>query len=74
MLLVSVIERILQYTGSNAQFLFNTTAYVKAAARDIKAYLTSKGSTALVGYASVDGDEDFRGNSFFDFFTPGSRV
>lgn len=40
----------------------NTDAapYVKAAARDIKAYLTSQGSSALIGYASVDGDEDFR--------------
>ncbi len=39
------------------------TAYVKAAARDIKAYLTSQGSSALIGYASVDGDEDFRGEN-----------
>jgi hypothetical protein len=36
-------------------------AYIKAAARDIKAYLASKSSKALVGYASVDGEEDFRG-------------
>lgn len=35
-------------------------AFVKAAARDIKAYLKSKGSAALVGYSSVDGDRDFR--------------
>lgn len=35
-------------------------AFVKAAARDIKAYLRSRGSSALVGYSSVDGDRDFR--------------
>jgi hypothetical protein len=40
---------------------FNLAAYIKAAARDIKAYLASKSSKALVGYASVDGEEDFRG-------------
>ncbi|WWD20964.1 hypothetical protein CI109_105443 [Kwoniella shandongensis] len=40
----------------------NAGPYVKAAARDIKAYLKSVGSTALVGYAAVDGDVDFRNN------------
>jgi len=34
--------------------------YVKAAARDIKAYLNSIKSSALVGYASIDGPSDFR--------------
>jgi hypothetical protein len=34
--------------------------YVKAAARDIKAYLRSINSNALVGYAAVDGEADFR--------------
>lgn len=40
----------------------NTDAapYVKAAARDVKAYLASKGSNVLVGYSSVDGSPDFR--------------
>lgn len=35
-------------------------AYVKAAARDVKAYLKSKSSSVLVGYASIDGDPTFR--------------
>ncbi|KAG7099572.1 hypothetical protein E1B28_001402 [Marasmius oreades] len=34
--------------------------YVKAAARDVKAYLKSKSSSALVGYAAIDGSVDFR--------------
>jgi hypothetical protein len=57
----------------------NAAPFVKAAARDIKAYLSvhiflpiamrlmvslfyfrsSKGSSALVGYAGIDGDDDF---------------
>lgn len=57
-------DNVLAYNVGNEviNLPINTDAapYVKAAARDIKAYLTSKGSTALVGYASVDGDEDFR--------------
>jgi len=35
-------------------------AIVKAAARDIKAYLSSISSSALVGYASIDGDSNWR--------------
>jgi hypothetical protein len=35
-------------------------AYVKAAARDIKAYLRGVNSGALVGYAAVDGEPAFR--------------
>ncbi|KAJ9103607.1 hypothetical protein QFC20_004763 [Naganishia adeliensis] len=40
----------------------NTDAapFVKAAARDVKAYLQSRNSQALVGYSSVDGDRAFR--------------
>ncbi len=38
----------------------NAAPFVKAAARDVKAYLKEVGSGVLVGYASVDGDEDFR--------------
>ena len=34
--------------------------FVKAAARDIKAYLRSKDSNALVGYAAIDGADNFR--------------
>jgi len=30
--------------------------FIKAAARDIKAYLTSKSSSAIVGYSGIDGD------------------
>ncbi|KAJ7906667.1 hypothetical protein B0H13DRAFT_2662702 [Mycena leptocephala] len=33
----------------------NTAPFIKAAARDIKAYLTLIGSSALVGYADIDG-------------------
>jgi hypothetical protein len=36
----------------------NTLPFVKAAARDVKAYLRSVKSSALVGYASTDGDEN----------------
>ncbi|CAE7176919.1 unnamed protein product [Rhizoctonia solani] len=32
----------------------HTAPFIKAAARDIKAYLKSKGSSALVGYSTVD--------------------
>lgn len=35
-------------------------AYVKAAARDVKAYLKSKSSSALVGYAAIDGTPAWR--------------
>ncbi|KAG8686675.1 1,3-beta-glucanosyltransferase gas1 [Ceratobasidium sp. 395] len=40
----------------------NTVAapFIKAAARDVKAYLRSKGSKALVGYAATDGSADWR--------------
>jgi hypothetical protein len=50
-----------------------TPAFVKAAARDIKAYLTSIGSSALVGYAAVDGDAQFR-NDMADYLTCGDAA
>lgn len=46
-------------------------AFVKAAARDTKAYLRSIGSKALVGYAAVDTDLDFR-NALADYLTCGN--
>lgn len=48
----------------------NAAPFVKAAARDIKAYLKSVGSSALVGYAAVDGQADFR-NSLAEYLTCG---
>ncbi|KAH8100479.1 Glucanosyltransferase-domain-containing protein [Cristinia sonorae] len=33
--------------------------FIKAAARDTKAYLASKGSSALVGYAAIDGNDNW---------------
>ncbi|KAF8148960.1 Glucanosyltransferase-domain-containing protein [Mycena galopus ATCC 62051] len=38
----------------------NAAPFIKAAARDIKAYLASIGSSALVGYADIDGVSTFR--------------
>lgn len=43
---------------------------MKAAARDIKAYLKSINSSALVGYSAVDGDADFR-NTLAEYMTCG---
>ncbi|KAF9535746.1 glycoside hydrolase family 72 protein [Crepidotus variabilis] len=37
-----------------------TAPFVKAAARDIKSYLSSKKITALIGYAAINGAADFR--------------
>jgi len=34
--------------------------FVKAAARDIKAYLKSKNSNVLVGYAAINGVDNFK--------------
>ncbi|WOO80933.1 1,3-beta-glucanosyltransferase gel4 [Vanrija pseudolonga] len=49
----------------------NAAPFVKAAARDTKAYLRSIGSKALVGYAAVDTDLDFR-NALADYLTCGN--
>jgi hypothetical protein len=43
--------------------LLDVVAFVKAAARDTKAYLKAKNINALVGYSSVDGEPAFRGMS-----------
>ncbi|WRT68843.1 uncharacterized protein IL334_005824 [Kwoniella shivajii] len=48
----------------------NAAPYVKAAARDIKAYLKSVSSSALVGYSATDGDAEFR-NSLAEYMTCG---
>ncbi|KAI0301302.1 glycoside hydrolase family 72 protein [Russula brevipes] len=45
--------------GNEVVITPNTTVaapFVKAAARDLKAYLASKSSSALVGYAAINGD------------------
>jgi hypothetical protein len=47
-----------------------TAPFVKAAARDVKAYLNSKNSSALVGYSSTDGT-DWR-NSLANYLSCGS--
>ncbi|KZP00750.1 carbohydrate-binding module family 43 protein [Calocera viscosa TUFC12733] len=41
----------------NSDATTESAPFIKAAARDIKAYLASKGSGALVGYASTDGSD-----------------
>ncbi|GFZ51518.1 1,3-beta-glucanosyltransferase gas1 [Saitozyma sp. JCM 24511] len=48
----------------------NAAPFVKAAARDIKAYLKGVGSKALVGYSAVDGDAAFR-NALAEYMTCG---
>ncbi|WVQ72162.1 hypothetical protein IAR50_001707 [Cryptococcus sp. DSM 104548] len=67
-------DNILGYNIGNevVNLASNTNAlpFVKAAARDIKAYLKSIGSSAFVGYAAVDGDADFR-NGVADYLTCG---
>ena len=37
----------------------STAAFIKAAGRDTKAYLKSKGSNALVGYAAIDANDNW---------------
>ncbi|CAD6573513.1 MAG: 1,3-beta-glucanosyltransferase gas1 [Tremellales sp. Tagirdzhanova-0007] len=49
----------------------NAAPYVKAAARDTKAYLQSVNSSALVGYSAVDGDADFR-NTLAEYLSCGN--
>jgi hypothetical protein len=49
-----------------------TPAYVKAAARDTKAYLRGIGSQTLVGYAAVDGEANFR-TTLAEYLTCGNE-
>ncbi|KAK1232387.1 1,3-beta-glucanosyltransferase [Marasmius sp. AFHP31] len=59
----SKYENVLGYNVANEAVTGTVTQispYIKAAARDIKAYLKSKQSSALVGYAAIDGSVDFR--------------
>ncbi|TXT13593.1 hypothetical protein VHUM_00960 [Vanrija humicola] len=49
----------------------NAAPFVKAAARDTKAYLASINSKALVSYAAVDTDLEFR-NALADYLTCGN--
>ncbi|KAK2461692.1 hypothetical protein APHAL10511_006155 [Amanita phalloides] len=59
----SKYDNVLAFNVGNEVVLqtdIQASPYVKAAARDIKAYLNSKKSNALVGYAAVDGASDWR--------------
>jgi len=56
-------DNVLAYNVGNEVVIDNGTAvapFVKAAARDVKSYLTSISSSALVGYAAIDGTADWR--------------
>jgi hypothetical protein len=61
------LQNVLAYNvGNEVVTMTNNTVaapFIKAAARDVKAYLRSKGSSALVGYASTDGASEWRGKS-----------
>lgn len=59
----SKYDNVLAYNIGNEVVVQATTSvspYVKAAARDTKAYLKSKGSSALVGYAAINGASNWR--------------
>jgi len=60
----SAYDNVLAYNVGNEVVIApngtDAAAFVKAAARDIKAYLASKSSSALVGYAAIDGDASWR--------------
>ncbi|KAJ6474326.1 Glucanosyltransferase-domain-containing protein [Mycena sanguinolenta] len=59
----SKYDNVLAYNVGNEVLTASTTnavPFIKAAARDIKAYLTSISSSALVGYADIDDASGFR--------------
>ncbi|KAJ7440607.1 1,3-beta-glucanosyltransferase [Mycena latifolia] len=59
----SKYDNVLAYNVGNEVLTASATnaaPMIKAAARDIKAYLTSISSSALVGYADIDGPSAFR--------------
>jgi len=61
----SKYDNVLAFNVGNEVVIQNATGvspYVKAAARDIRSYLQSKGSSALVGYAAINGDSEWRGD------------
>lgn len=70
----SKYDNVLAYNVGNEVVLGDSTQlapYVKAAARDVKAYLKSKGSNALVGYAAINGASTWR-NVLADYLSCGS--
>ncbi|KAJ6612839.1 glycoside hydrolase family 72 protein [Mycena sp. CBHHK59/15] len=59
----SKYDNVLAYNVGNEVLTagaINAAPFIKAAARDMKAYLTSISSSALVGYADIDGASNFR--------------
>ncbi|PFH54754.1 carbohydrate-binding module family 43 protein [Amanita thiersii Skay4041] len=59
----SKYDNVLAYNVGNEVVRQDNTQvapYIKAAARDIKAYLKSKKSSALVGYAAINGNSNWR--------------
>lgn len=59
----SKYDNVLAYNVGNEVVLSDSTqvaSYVKAAARDVKAYLKSKKSDALIGYAAINGASGWR--------------
>ncbi|TEB39055.1 glycoside hydrolase family 72 protein [Coprinellus micaceus] len=70
----SKYDNVLAYNVGNEVVLGDSTQlapYVKAAARDVKAYLKSKSSDVLVGYAAINGASTWR-NVLADYLSCGS--
>lgn len=71
----SQYDNVLAYNIGNEVVLGDSTQiapYVKAAARDTKAYLKSKNYNQLVGYAAINGASTFR-NTLADYLSCGSE-